>query len=146
MELVDIDGTADVSGWGISLGGYEERLYDLTSATVSGGMIDTRLRADSSQHRSSINRSCGFVRKIMFLASSNISFLSLANLCSVTISCSLSDRHNSLDDGRPVGVVPNLCCHCLIDTKSAASALCCALRKCCRSMGHVDETMEVMWE
>ena len=128
---IDVDGAASASRRGISFGGYEERSYRLTSLSVGGGMIDTRLRADSSQHRSSIDRSCGFVLRIISLASSNVSFRSLASFCSVTISCSLSDRHNTAYDGRPGCVVSNLRCCCLIEAKSAASALRWALQKCC---------------
>ena len=120
---VDVDGAPGTSRRGISFGGYEERSYCLTSLFVGGGMVDTRLRADSSQHCSSIVRSDGGVRSNISLASVIVSFLSLANLCSVPISCSLSDRHNTLDDGRPVGVVANLRCRRFIEAKRAASAL-----------------------
>src|SRR6266404_2348834 len=120
---VDVDGAAGTPRRGISFGGYEERLYCLTSLSVGGGMIDTRLRADSSQHRSSIVRSSGGIRNNISLASVMVSFLSLANLCSVSISCSLSEHHNMLDDGRPVGVVANLHCRRFIEAKRAASAL-----------------------
>src|SRR6266404_5650074 len=72
-------------------------------------MIDTRSRADSSQHRSCIVSSSGGVLSNTSLVSAMVSFLSLANLCSVSISCCLRERHNSSDDGRPVGVVPDLC-------------------------------------
>src|SRR6266404_7169180 len=135
---VDVDGASGASRRGISLGGYEERSYCLTSLSVGGGMIDTRLRADSSQHRSSIVSSSGGVRNNISLASVTVSFLSLANFCSVTISCSLRERHNSSDDGRPVGVVADLRCRCLIEAKRAASALYCILRWCGRCIGHRD--------
>src|SRR6266404_4575699 len=123
LVSIDVDGAIRRPGRGISFGGYEERSYCLTSLSAGGGMIVARFCADSSQHRSSIVRSCGGVRSIISLASTRVSLLSLANLCSVSISCSLRERHNSSDDGRPVGVVPNLRCRRLIEAKRAASAL-----------------------
>src|SRR6266404_3537271 len=120
---VDVDGAASASRRGISFGGYEERSYCLTSLSVGGGIIDTRFRADSSQHRSSIVSSSGGVRSSISFASVTVSLLSLANLCSVPISCSLRERHNSSDDGRPVGVVPDLRCRRFIEAKRSASAL-----------------------
>src|SRR6266404_4124436 len=86
---VDVDGAAGASRRGISFGGYEERSYCLTSLSVGGGIIDTRLRADSSQHRSSIVSSSGGVRNSISFASVMVSFLSFVNFCSVSISCSL---------------------------------------------------------
>src|SRR6266404_7512136 len=109
-------------------------------------MIDTRFFADSSQHRSSLVRSCGRVRSSISLASVTVSFLLLASLCSVSISCSLSDHHNMLEDGRPVGVVANLRCRFFIEAKRAASALYWTLWKWGRSMRHVNEVVEVKRE
>src|SRR6266404_6600678 len=120
---VSVDGAACASRRGISFGGYEERSYCLTSLFVGEGIIDTRLRADSSQHRSSIVRSSGGVHNNISLASVMVSFLSFANLCSVPISCSLRERHNTSDDGRPIGVVANLRCRRFIEAKRAALAL-----------------------
>src|SRR6266404_4170987 len=143
LVSVSVDGAAGASGRGISFGGYEERSYCLTSLSVGGGMIDTRFCADSSQHRSAIVRSCGGVRSNISLASRRVSFLSSANLCSVSISCRLRERHNSSDDGRPVGVVPDLRCRRLIEAKRAASALYWTLRAWGRCIEHIDEVGEV---
>src|SRR6266404_6268193 len=102
-------------------------------------MIDTRSRADSSQHRSCIVSSSGGVLSNTSLVSAMVSFLSLANLCSVSISCCLRERHNSSDDGRPVGVVPDLRRRRLIEAKRAALALYWTLRAWGRCIGHVGE-------
>src|SRR6266404_480518 len=136
---VDVDGATGRPGRGISFGGYEERSYCLISSSSGGGMMDTRFRIDSSQHRSAIVRSGGGVRSNISLVSSNVSFLSLANLCSVSISCCLRERHNAPDDGRPVGVVPDLRCRRLIEAKRAASALYWTSRWCGRCIRHIDE-------
>src|SRR6266404_8302318 len=56
VELVDVDGCCRTSGWGIILGGYEERSYCISSSRVTLGMTASRLHVCSSQHRSIIIR------------------------------------------------------------------------------------------